>query len=174
MSSLCAKRLHQERVMFKKRRPFGFFAKFTTDKDGAQNIMKWNCGIQMPKEGPWEGAVVHMTMDFSPEFPGRPPKCVLDKIDGETVFHPNIYPSGAVYLSILNEDKDWKPTLTVLSILISIRDLLGAPNPHSPAQEAALLTYNADENHNAWKQKVKEQATKINNGTAYKSEKDGK
>jgi hypothetical protein len=29
------------------------------------------------------------------------------------LFHPNIYPSGTVCLSILNEDEDWRPSLTI-------------------------------------------------------------
>ncbi len=31
-------------------------------------------------------------------------------------FHPNIYPSGTVCLSILNEDEDWKPSITVKQV----------------------------------------------------------
>ncbi len=33
-------------------------------------------------------------------------------------FHPNVYPSGTVCLSILNEDEDWKPSITVKQVLI--------------------------------------------------------
>lgn len=34
------------------------------------------------------------------------------------IFHPNIFPSGTVCLSILNEEKDWVPTLTIKNILL--------------------------------------------------------
>ncbi len=37
------------------------------------------------------------------------------------IFHPNIYPSGTVCLSILSEDKDWKPAITVKQILLGIQ-----------------------------------------------------
>ena len=40
------------------------------------------------------------------------------------LFHPNVYPSGTVCLSILSEDKDWKPSLTVKQLLLGIQDLL--------------------------------------------------
>jgi hypothetical protein len=34
-------------------------------------------------------------------------------------FHPNIYPSGTVCLSILDEEKDWKPTITVKQVSVA-------------------------------------------------------
>lgn len=36
-------------------------------------------------------------------------------------FHPNIYPSGTVCLSILNEDEGWRPSITVKQILLGIQ-----------------------------------------------------
>lgn len=56
-------------------------------------------------------------------------------------FHPNVYPSGTVCLSILNEDEDWKAAITVKQILLGIQDLLDNPNPHSPAQHEAYQQY---------------------------------
>lgn len=41
-----------------------------------------------------------------------------------TIFHPNIFPSGTVCLSILSEDKAWVPTITVKQILLGVQDLL--------------------------------------------------
>lgn len=32
------------------------------------------------------------------------------------LFHPNVYPSGTVCLSILNEEKAWKPAITVKQV----------------------------------------------------------
>lgn len=29
------------------------------------------------------------------------------------LFHPNVYPSGTVCLSLLDEDKDWRPAVTI-------------------------------------------------------------
>ena len=37
-------------------------------------------------------------------------------------------------LSILNEDEDWRPSISVKEILIGIQSLLDNPNPDSPAQ----------------------------------------
>lgn len=34
------------------------------------------------------------------------------------LFHPNVYPSGTVCLSILNEDEGWKPAITVKQVML--------------------------------------------------------
>jgi ubiquitin-conjugating enzyme E2 I len=69
-------------------------------------------------------------------------------------FHPNVYPSGTVCLSIVNEEEDWKPSITVKQvtifyissshtqqILLGIQDLLDNPNPNSPAQAEAYTLF---------------------------------
>ncbi len=66
---------------------------------------------------PWEGGEYCLTMEFSEDYPGKPPKCKFTPV----LFHPNIYPSGTVCLSILNEDEDWKPSITIKQILLGIQ-----------------------------------------------------
>src|ERR1700733_3043512 len=42
------------------------------------------------------------------------------------LFHPNVYPSGTVVLSILDEDKSWKPAITIKQVsqqIVSNADL---------------------------------------------------
>lgn len=36
------------------------------------------------------------------------------------LFHPNVYPSGTVCLSILEEDKDWRPAITIKQVGLSL------------------------------------------------------
>ncbi|KAL2906319.1 SUMO-conjugating enzyme SCE1 [Bienertia sinuspersici] len=78
----------------------------------------------------WEGGYYPLTMHFSEEYPSKPPKCKFPA----GFFHPNVYPSGTVCLSILNEDCDWRPAITVKQILVGIQDLLDQPNAADPAQ----------------------------------------
>lgn len=92
------------------------------------------------------------------EYPTKPPKCKalsttiykgrLANINiGKFVpplFHPNVYPSGTVCLSILNEEEAWKPAITVKQILLGIQDLLNDPNPESPAQAEAYNLFKRD------------------------------
>lgn len=60
------------------------------------------------------------------------------------LFHPNVYPSGTVCLSILNEEEAWKPAITVKQILLGVQDLLDDPNPESPAQADAYNLFKKD------------------------------
>lgn len=48
----------------------------------------------------WEGGYFPLTLHFSEDYPSKPPKCKFP----QGFFHPNVYPSGTVCLSILNED----------------------------------------------------------------------
>ena len=141
MASFAQKRLTQERANWRKDHPVGFHAKYAPKPDGkGQNMYKWICGIPGKAGGLYEGATLKLTMDFNEDYPGKPPKCRFDfiKMDGSSepkpLFHPNIYPSGNVCLSILNEEEDWKPPITIKQILLGIQHLLDNPNPDSPAQ----------------------------------------
>ena len=40
------------------------------------------------------------------------------------LFHPNVYPSGTVCLSILNEEEGWKPAITIKQVIDLINILL--------------------------------------------------
>ena len=74
------------------------------------------------------------------------------------LFHPNVYPSGTICLSILNEEEDWRPAITIKQLLIGIQDLLDQPNPSSLAHsEAYQLFVNNTAEYN---QRVRAQARK--------------
>lgn len=70
------------------------------------------------------------------------------------LFHPNVYPSGTVCLSILNEEEGWRPYITVRQILLGIQDLLNDPNPESPAQADAYNLFR--NNRPAYEKKIRE------------------
>ena len=75
------------------------------------------------------------------------------------MFHPNVYPSGTICLSILNEEEDWRPAITIKQMLIGIQDVLDAPNPNSPAQsEAYQLFVNKDKT--LYNKRIREEAKK--------------
>ena len=85
-------------------------------------------------------------MEFSEDYPDKPPKCKFALV----LFHPNICSSGTVCLSILNEDEDWQPSLTIPQLLLGIQDLMNNPNENLPAQADPylLLTQNKAEYFN--------------------------
>ena len=91
-----------------------------------------------------------MTLEFTEDYPNKPPKCKFNPV----LFHPNIYPSGTVCLSILNEDEDWRPSLTIPQILLGIQDLMNNPNEKSPAQAEPYVAFT--QNRTEYIKRVKE------------------
>ncbi|EIE24564.1 E2 ubiquitin-conjugating-like enzyme [Coccomyxa subellipsoidea C-169] len=152
MSGVARGRLAEERKAWRKDKPFGFFARPETAADGSVNLMKWNCHIPGKPGTDWEGGYFPLTMEFSDEYPAKPPKCKFKP----SFFHPNIYPSGTVCLSILNEDEGWRPSITVKNILTGIQDLLDDPNPKSPAQAEAFMMFTQQKVE--YRKRVKQQA----------------
>ncbi|KAJ3040502.1 E2 SUMO-conjugating protein ubc9 [Rhizophlyctis rosea] len=145
-------RLAEERKQWRKDHPYGFFAVPAKNDDGTQNLAKWNVGIPGKAGTAWEKGVYKLTITFPDDYPQKPPKCQFTP----PLFHPNVYPSGTVCLSILNEEQDWKPAITVKQILLGIQDLLTDPNPDSPAQSEAYILFKKDKA--AYEQRVRKQA----------------
>ncbi|BFU22006.1 ubiquitin-conjugating enzyme family protein [Entamoeba histolytica HM-1:IMSS-B] len=134
MSGLAIQRLTEERRLWRREHPPGFIARPRTTKEGTPDLLTWDCGIPGAKGTEWEGGIYPLTMEFTEEYPTRPPKCRFPK----GFYHPNIYPSGTVCLSILNEEQDWRPSISVKQILLGIQELLNTPNTLSPAQPDAF------------------------------------
>ena len=110
MNTIAKERLISERKSWRKEHPFGYSAKPITLDDGCTtDIYKWECKIPGPVDTAWEGGVYPLIMEFPEDYPNKPPRCKFNP----PLFHPNVYPSGTVCLSILNEDEDWKPSLSV-------------------------------------------------------------
>ena len=138
MGSISRDRLTQERKEWQKDHPFGFYAKLAKNADGSSNLLQWECGIPGKKESPWarpDGGAYRIVLTFSDDYPTRPPECKFSP----PLFHPNVFPSGNVCLSILSEDKDWVPTITIRQVLLGVQDLLDSPNLSDPAQREAFI-----------------------------------
>lgn len=155
MSGVARARLAQERKDWRKDKPFGFMARPESADDGSVNLMKWKCFVPGKKGTDWEGGFYPLTMEFTEDYPAKPPKCKFP----EGFFHPNIYPSGTVCLSILNEDEGWKPSITVKQILLGIQELLDTPNDKSPAQSEAYCVFT--QQLSEYRKRVRKQAEKF-------------
>ncbi|KAG2020164.1 ubiquitin-conjugating enzyme E2 [Coprinopsis cinerea AmutBmut pab1-1] len=103
-------------------------------------ITRWTILISAQHQTPWEGGLFKLTMTFPEDYPSKPPKCKFVP----PLFHPNVYPSGTVCLSILDEEKSWKPAITIKQILLGIQDLLDDPNVNDPAQSDAYTMFKND------------------------------
>ena len=152
MEATALKRLKKERIDWRAEHPPGFYSRLKKNKDGTHDYFNWECGIPGPKGTPWEGGLYKINLKFPEDYPVLPPKCVFEK----KLFHPNVYPSGAVCLSIINDEEDWRAGLKVKDILLGIQDLLANPNTKSPAQKEAFESYNKKSDE--YRRKVREQA----------------
>ena len=136
--SLARDRLTQERREWSRDHPFGFYARPSRAADGSVDLLKWECDIPAKKESPWArpgDEPYRLIMTFSDDYPTAPPECKFSP----PIFHPNIFPSGTVCLSLLSEQKDWRPTITVKQVLLGIQDLFDSPNLSDPAQREAFV-----------------------------------
>ncbi|RMY47044.1 hypothetical protein D0863_15718, partial [Hortaea werneckii] len=127
---------------WRKDHPFGFVARPMKTPQGALDLKRWDCAIPGKEKTLWDGGLFKLEMQF-PDGKFVPP-----------LFHPNVYPSGTVCLSILNEEEGWRPAITVKQILLGIQMLLDEVNPESPAQADAYNLYKKD--RAAYEKKVRQ------------------
>ena len=112
------------------------------------SLFRWNAVIFGPGETIWDGGIFHLILEFTEEYPNKPPKVkFLTKM-----FHPNIYNDGSICLDILQNM--WSPVYDISSILTSIQSLLCDPNPLSPANNEAAELF--AKNPKEYEQRVKE------------------
>lgn len=75
MPGIAQGRLAEERKAWRKDHPIGFYARPSSKEDGSSDIMVWEAGIPGKEGTDWEGGVFKVRMEFSDEYPSRPPKC---------------------------------------------------------------------------------------------------
>lgn len=126
---VAASRLAEERKTWRKDHPFGFVAKPATKEDGSTDMFVWKCLIPGKDGTLWEGGLFPITLTFTSDYPGKPPKVMFPP----GFCHPNVFPQGNVCLSILNPEKGWRPSITVRQILVGVQELLDSPNIDDPA-----------------------------------------
>lgn len=84
-----------------------------------------------PDEGFYNQGLFVFSFKVGPEYPHVPPKVKCETM----VYHPNIDLEGNICLNILRED--WKPVLTVNSIVYGLQFLFLEPNPDDPLNKEA-------------------------------------
>ena len=92
-----------------------------------------------PAEGFWSGGKFNFTMSIPKTYPHEAPKVHCNT----KVYHPNIDLNGKVCLNILRED--WKPTLSITSVVLGLQFLFMDPNPGDPLNKAAADTMKDNE-----------------------------
>ena len=63
----------------------------------SDSLFFWEAIIFGPEDTIWEGGIFMLTLEFSEEYPNKPPKVKFTS----KMFHPNIYNDGSICLDIL-------------------------------------------------------------------------
>ena len=157
VSTFAQERLAEERSRWRKDHPPHFIAKPMKNSKGDLDLFNWECLIPGPAHSPWEGGFYRVILNFPPNYPETPPYAKFDPI----VPHVNVFPSGKICLSILNDQ--WRPSINLRQILIGIQNLLIEPNPESPAHEQNY--YNFMNNKSLYEANIRECAARNTKST---------
>jgi len=112
------------------------------------NFFEWDVGVFGAPGTLYEGGYFKAHLSFPQDYPYSPPNFRFVT----RMWHPNIYESGEVCISILHPPIDdpqsgelpqerWNPTQTVRTILLSVISLLNEPNTFSPANVDASIMF---------------------------------
>uniref|UniRef100_H2ZJI2 NEDD8-conjugating enzyme UBC12 n=1 Tax=Ciona savignyi TaxID=51511 RepID=H2ZJI2_CIOSA len=101
-----------------------------TEFPDPNNLLKFKLIIS-PDEGYYVGGVFTFSFTVGLSYPHEAPKVKCET----KVYHPNIDLEGNVCLNILRED--WKPVLTINSVIYGIQYLFLEPNPEDPLNKEA-------------------------------------
>lgn len=103
----------------------------STDKN---NFMTFNAIYTPESESYWSGGKYEFSFTIPDAYPFNPPKVMCFT----KIYHPNIDFNGNVCLNILKED--WKPTLSIATVIAGVYFLFTDPNPNDPLNHEAAQT----------------------------------
>lgn len=144
MSGLAAiKKLTSELKSFEKDPLEGVLVSIVGD-----NLFQWDVSIFGPPDTVFTGGYFKARLDFQENYPFSPPKMRFVT----EMWHPNVYPSGELCISILHPpghdemsgerpEERWNPTQSVRTILLSVISLMNEPNTASPANVDASVSF---------------------------------
>lgn len=116
------------------------------------NVFEWEVILMMSDECKYYGGgFFRARLSFPSDYPMMPPKMKFET----PLWHPNIYDTGEVCISILHppeEDKygyesaseRWSPVQSPETILLSVISMLSSPNDESPANVDAAKMWRED------------------------------
>ncbi|ORZ00328.1 putative ubiquitin-conjugating enzyme E2 [Syncephalastrum racemosum] len=84
-----------------------------------------------PDEGLYRAGSFNFTFNINNNYPHEPPKVHCE----QKIYHPNIDLEGNICLNILRED--WKPVLSLHSVLVGLQYLFLEPNADDPLNKEA-------------------------------------
>ena len=105
--------------------------------NGADKLASFEIVIA-PDEGYYRGGKFRFSLDTPASYPHDPPKVKCKT----KLYHPNIDLEGNVCLNILREE--WKPVLSISSVIYGLQFLFLDPNPEDPLNKEAAQVLRED------------------------------
>ena len=105
------------------------------------DIFKWNLVIDGPEGTPYQGGKFTVLVDFSDNFPFKPPKInFVTKI-----YHPNVKTStGEICMQAI--ESAWVPTLNATFIIQAILTLIKTPSADNALEMEIAQKYSTNYN----------------------------
>ncbi|KAF5330729.1 hypothetical protein D9619_005573 [Psilocybe cf. subviscida] len=99
------------------------------------NIFEWKCVIKADSDSPYKGGKFKFNLTLPSNYPFQAPTVVFTT----RIYHPGINEEGAICVPVLRDE--WKPTVTLSTVLVIIQEKLNNPSPDDPFEPdiAALL-----------------------------------
>jgi len=94
-------------------------------KHDETNMLKGYACIIGPSDTPYQYGFYFFKLEFTNNYPSEPPKVTYYTQGDKIRFHPNLYRSGKVCVSILNtwRGEQWSSCQTISSILLTLTTL---------------------------------------------------
>ena len=117
--SQALKRIEKDLINFNKEEHEGIYAGPTDES----NMFKWDASIEGPENSPYEGGTFNLDIEFSKDYPFKPPKILFVT----KIFHPNVCINHCrkICLDILYNE--WSPDISISKILLYIQNSLINP-----------------------------------------------
>eukprot|EP00088_Acartia_fossae_P033975 TRINITY_DN34858_c0_g2_i1.p1 TRINITY_DN34858_c0_g2~~TRINITY_DN34858_c0_g2_i1.p1 ORF type:complete len:182 (+),score=52.01 TRINITY_DN34858_c0_g2_i1:222-767(+) len=103
-----------------------------TDFPDPDDLLNFKLKIN-PDEGFYRHGQFTFSFKIGEQYPHEPPKVKCE----QKIYHPNIDLDGNVCLNILRED--WKPVLTINSVVYGLQYLFLEPNADDPLNKEAAM-----------------------------------
>ena len=110
------------------------------------NLTYLHATITGPPDSPFASGVFLVAINIPKRYPFEPPKCRFMT----SIHHPNIDSAGRICLDTLKSPPSgsWSPAVSLPSLLLSIRSLMGEPNAEDGL--VADVTAQFRSNYEAW------------------------